>query len=401
MGAVIPVTRARIKSANANTDALQRARRLTQYARFNNPRLRPVMASPPTITTGTSLPSGQSNQFAWNGSRASAINLYSGQSSSLAGYRGCLGSTVSGVRNSGHSRIEFNTDAAKVTLNFFGLDSTGAYRFIIDGQYASLAATAPGLSGSHFVTLDFTGFTTPFGGANAVKNIVVELTSLFGSVYVGATETVFKPPGDVVSMSVLGDSYTADAGATFPFNGFRHVMGDMLGIRDVRGLGIGSTGYLATASGTQLTARGRIPDVVFANADIVAICMGHNDAAFLAGLPAELALFFPALRAAVPTKPIIVFGTFNGNQTTALLPVEAAILAAFTAWADPLSYYIPVTNAAQGAPFTGTGFITTPAGNGNCDRDIATDNVHPNDSGHMVLGAFNTDALISQILPAA
>jgi lysophospholipase L1-like esterase len=91
-----------------------------------------------------------------------------------------------------------------------------------------------------------------------------------------------------------------------------------------------------------------------------------------------------AMRDAYPRAIIFVFGPWSGarNQRSTMLATENAISAAFTAWGDRNSYFIPVNT--DPAPWTtGTGNSNAPNGTGNSDYYMASDTTHPNDAGHI------------------
>ncbi len=370
----------------------------SNVAKYNNPRIAGLVATPPIISISSTLPGSFPNQYVWSASTGNVFNFYGGAALNEAGYRGTASNTVSGTRSAGPGKLEVTIDCAKVAFAFYGLDTTSAFRVLVNGQYTSLTPAAAGISGFYYLVVDFTS-----SGGRAVRNIAVEYAgnALFYSANVSLTEGIYKPGGDIIRIAVVGDSYTAGSDASYYYDCYTCIMGDYLGAKDIVGLGIGSTGYLANASDTQRTARGRVSDVGYVSPDIVCVCLGRNDTTFTrAQIQTECGLYFPALRAQVPNAPIIVFGVFGGNVTASCLPVEAGILAAFTAWDDSNSYYVPVSNDPNGAWFTGTGNTGNMQGNGNCDIYISsTDNVHPNEAGHAFLGGRCSDA-ISRIAQA-
>jgi hypothetical protein len=88
----------------------------------------------------------------------------------------------------------------------------------------------------------------------------------------------------------------AAGGASIVYNAFPQVMADLLGIRDIWNGGVGGTGYLATASGTQRNYRQRLSDMITAAPGIVVIEDASNDLAFTpAAVQTEVMTIFPLL----------------------------------------------------------------------------------------------------------
>ena len=353
-----------------------------------------TMANPPTLSWGSSVPAALTNGYAWT--TGTLYNFYSGVTYNSAGYKSTLSTTVSGSRSNQTNRFEVNVDSAKCCFAFYLLSSANSFRVIVNGQFVSPTVTSPGSTGYQCLTLDFTAV-----GGRQNRNIVIESEAFFSGVFVLPTEGVYEPEGDVVSIAWIGDSYSAGGGVPHYFYGFNSVACDLLGARNNICLGIGSTGWLANASGAQTTARGRIPDAVYTNPNIVCVCMGHNDTGYSSGaLQTEVGLFLTTFRQNMPSTPLIVFGVFNGNVSlSACQTVETAVSTAFSAWSDNNSVFIPVSNDANGAWFTGSGQMNSPTGTGNCDDYIFTDGIHPNITGHYFLGARVADA-ITRVLPS-
>jgi lysophospholipase L1-like esterase len=203
-------------------------------------------------------------------------------------------------------------------------------------------------------------------------------------------------------MMVVGDSFAAAGGATVVNNAFPQVLSDLLGVRDMWNNGVGSTGYLQDASGTQTTFRQRLPDAVNARPDILLVVGGHNDASFgVQAFRAEVTAYLRAARALpdLIAVPIIIGGINGGNGTAALAPFETAMAEAVAAFNDPLVFYFPEITNPEGAWFTGTGSTAALTGSGNCDIYISSDGIHPNDAGHAFLAGRLRDAITRTVLP--
>ena len=366
-------------------------------ARLNNPRINPAMTAPPTITATATVPARNTNTWGNVAPKVSAFNFYGGvPTMNGANYLQFNCVTVNGGYNPFLFRVETVVDAAQVTFSLQSIANAGTVRFIVDGQYVSL--TPLNVTTDWNLTLDFTT-----AGGRAVRSIIMEGNGsiAFGAVSVSATETISKPQGVAQRMIVVGDSFGAAGGATSSFNGFPHVLADLLGIRDVWNSGVGGTGYLNNG-GTQTTFRGRLSDLVTAAPDVILIVGGHNDGASTpTQLQAEVTAYLAAIRAE-PTlveTPVIVSGVNGANIPLAQTqPLEDAINVAVFSMADPLIFFMPdVTNPA-GPYMTGTGNIGAPTGFGNCDIYIDVDTVHPNDAGHDFFATMLADNIQRVVL---
>jgi len=359
---------------------LSKLRRAAAAAKTNNPRLNPVMTSPPVVTAaakwtastgyllneyaingskryqvsvaGTSAASGGPtcssgtcvdntitwtfiddlgtaafsgagvNSYLWNGGAGAnkeVFNYYGGVRTNDGGtsYARMMSATIASTLTGELARVEFIADSAKFVIRLFEINTSGQTRIIVNGQYASLTALSPPHSGWDYIVVDFTG-----AGGRAARDIIWEGAGgveLFGGVDVGATEGLYKPGGDtIISAAITGDSYSASGGIAIPANGLHNVMADWLGIRNVEGTAIGATGLLvANASGTAIT---RLSDITNFAPDIVFMMLGSNDTAFTQLQITNAAIaYVQALRAAAATAkaPIFMFGTWPHNSTGA------------------------------------------------------------------------------------
>lgn len=392
-----------LSNLSPGVSSLGRLKTLSTAARYNNPRVNAVMASPPTVTISSSAPA-YTKTYAWNASNANAINYFGGGLGTAAGQRAFPSTTISGSLVNGAWRVEAVVDSAKFTFQTYDVSTSATYRFIVDGQYVSVSASsAVGHAAANYITLDFTS-------AGGRKRRVVTLEAQFGNSYfqsiiVGATEGVYKPGGDVIRVLAQGDSITTGAGATIPFNGWNWYAGDLLGVRDNWSNAIGSTGLIANASGTQTTALQRISDVVAAAPDIMIIAEGYNDVGN--GTPAQiqaaLTAYLSALRAQVSASmPIFVLGIWpeSTGPSAAVIAAENGLSAAVTAANDPLIFFIPVATDVNGAWTTGTGTDSATTGTGNADIYMNGSNTpHPNNPGHQFFGERVADRIMAILKP--
>jgi hypothetical protein len=318
--------------------------------------VRKVMAAPPVVTAdGASLPGGQTVPFlrsTFTGFFRESGGLFE---ISLANFRSATIDT-SNTRATSFARVGFFADSTKVTLRLKG--TTVPYRFIVDGEYVSLTGTlTAGTSGSQYITLDFTSV-----GGRAMRLIEIDLQQDAGyvGVYVGATERCYTAPAHAFRTASLGDSYVVGSEATIRSDGLHCVIADALGWRAHMNSGSGGTGWVV-APGITYTFGQRI-----ANGDL--LLNGMPSAVILGGSVNDRTSTALAVQAAVeaglravrtiigPHAPIFMLGVFNPSAMSgaplSASAMETAIEAAVTAVADPLVFFIPITNAYGGAWLT-------------------------------------------------
>jgi lysophospholipase L1-like esterase len=405
-----------VGSGGSGPTIYQRLAVAASAAKLANPRTSGVMASPPTIAAGgATLPSGFSNVTTYAAAPSTfqvtggwpilntGINMVQIATWTTATTgQGTVGPNGPSLFDAS-GRIEFRADAAKVLFHLFG--QTGAYRFLVNGQYVSLSLnTVAGASNDAYYTLDFTSV-----GGRAHRTIVVECSNGGGfySAAVGTTETISRTRGDTIRFIFAGDSYVAGTGTTNAIagDGFASIMGDLLGIRDLWASGSPGTGYLATDTTlNHLNLLGRLTDITSHAPDIVAIFMGYNDLGngFSTGqVQAQLTLILQGIRAVLPTIPILVLGVQKAGQPIATVtPYETAIASTVSTYGYTAIAFVPVSTAVQ--PWqTGTGHVGATAGDGNSDLYIGADGVHPNDSGHAHLAQCCADAVITALATMA
>jgi lysophospholipase L1-like esterase len=284
----------------------------------------------------------------------------------------------------------------------FDFGSGDNYRIIVNGQYVSTSPTVMSSSGVNYLTVDFTS-----AGGRAARLVTIESSAPAGfyGVYVGPTEGVYKPAGDIVRLQVEGDSFASGAGATITQNGFVYVLGDCLGTQDIWSDGVGGSGYIASAGNTVTTFLQRVPDIIAANPDILVVCGGINDSGFTPqAVQAAVYTYLKTLRAqaALAKTPIFITGAWPGptGPSAAILATEAAIGAAVASMGDPYMFFIPVATDPNGSWISGVGYSGSPAGAGNSDVYTNGANLpHTNDAGHFFLGSRLADAIMRDLQP--
>ena len=220
---------------------------------------------------------------------------------------------------------------------------------------------------------------------------------------------VWRPgpnPGAVRLISV-GDSIDAETGNTLtgPYS-WQWTAARMLGFDDVRACSLGGTGFLADNAGAGNTfgSAGRLNDVEshhVAGQSIIALGLTQNDQTFAGStLQAAVLSTLQAYRTRFPTTPIILTGVSasSSGPSAGRVLVETDGLAAFTAWADGQSWFIPQTPSTTVSWENGTGTTAAPTGTGNRDR-FGSDAAHPNSAGHLYIGSRWAAAFRELVLP--
>ncbi len=286
---------------------------------------------------------------------------------------------LGGTANANGYAIDFMADADKVEILLLVGTSPKGVMIEVDGQMIQSTPLAWVGASTMYILLTF--------ASRAVRHIRVEMDSYggFRGVNVPPTGSIWPVafPGRIKA-SVVGDSLGAQTGYSRPNGGFAYSLGKLLGWADVRSASWGGSGYVATgAAASTFGSAVRVADVVAANPDLIVIPGSGNDNG-LSGVPAAALAAWVAYRAALPTVPIIVGGLFPGvgGPSAATLATENALKATFDTWADPHSYWVPISTDPGGAWFAGTGRVSATNGSGNTDLYVGSDGIHPSQAGH-------------------
>ena len=386
----------------ASTSIKSRLLSAAKIARFNNPHINAVMASPPAVTTpGQSTPAGLTNVFyvhrASGPPKDNVFRHFGGTPFNYVDFYEfpnltCLSSgNITTTTSAGIWRTEFIADAIIVGLQV--LSSTAGYRFIVDGHYVSMTPTVASGGGSEFIVLDFTSV-----GGRAARKITLEGSqdNAIYSINVGTTEGLYTTEGDVIKAVIIGDSVTAGQGATFIGDSYAAVMGDCLGLRNMIISGSGGCGWVSNQSGTNLKYRDRlIPDLLNVAPDVAFMEGGLNDGTFTpAQIQDEVTACIQQYASVLGSTPLFVMGVFAGTSgpSSLITNEEVAVKAAVSAFNSPTVIFIPISGDVP--PWTsGLGNTGAPTGVGNCDI-YNTDATHPNTLGHAFLGKRAADAVM-------
>ena len=252
------------------------------------------------------------------------------------------------------------------------------YRLMIDGEYATQYPVTVGGASNNYGEVKV---TLP---SRAVRQITIELCGT-GDLFLGVTHQVndsmqaIAPPKR--RLLVVSDSYGGGAAAS-PIGSFVSYMAHALGFQDFVNASIGSTGWLANGSYTNIATRLTTDVVAHAPTDVV-IALGHNDTGFSnSAIQAQVQSVLSQIRAALPnlqslvvTGPLFASGS-PGVYAAMQTSIQAGCVVSNAAFVDVVTSPI----------FTGTGYSGAVTGVGNADLYISSDGVHPTDAGSVWLG---------------
>ncbi|ARQ95367.1 hypothetical protein [Bradyrhizobium phage BDU-MI-1] len=373
----------------------------------NNPYQRPAMQAPPTVAVSATsdptlvfttmaaagaLTTAAIKQVAWYGGVPTPIltqYVCMPVASVLPSTAGNIGSGFAD-KNQWASAMEIMTDSDKVQ---FGIYMSNAVKvmFQVDGQYVDFA----GVTGLGAASADtFLGLTFATRKVRRIRVLIPCLPSkgpcLVKSIRVSPTCSFWKPnQANVLRMAWYGDSYgegTNGAASIYPIpNAAWPVLtGELLGIRDVRQLSVGSTGYLSDAAGARSKLRDQMPRTFSQGPfDIAVFAHGYNDSGFApAAIQAEVLFCLQMFRQNFPLTPMVVLGCQAGaaGPNAAQIACDGAIGAAVLQFNDPLCKFVPVSTDTP-TWLNGTGAVGATNGSGNSDFYVDPDKAHPNVAG--------------------
>lgn len=361
-------------------------RRGYEISRYNNPHVNAVMTSPPTVALTSTLPVPNVNSYpclAPSGNFSSQMYATGGtpffRGSGLGNSYGFPATSVSNAASGNIAsnlaamswRVKVLVDAIDPVFQF--VNATVGARFVVvtpgsGVQYVSLTPTIPTNGGTaNYIQLTF--------GSRALREIWVEgiqALSLIG-INVRSGETIQpKPVG--LRMTFIGDSIVQGTigGGGYNADGFAIVMGDCLGITDVRQSGIGGQGVQAIETGGTWNLPARLNPLTNSNvwlydappSDVFVFAVGVNDASLTyASNVAAYQTCINQLAAQYPTTPIVVIGCPGNNSGPQEVnaTTDFAIAAAVANLNSPYIIYLPDASRGQFCYETGTGNATTPA----------------------------------------
>ena len=281
--------------------------------------------------------------------------------------------------------VEFTMRGNAFEWQTLGSGNSGGWSLFVDGVRTNVDGYTLGSNGNG--QPGWSKVVLPNSGQARRIRMVLPYRPL-GELRLDAGATLLTTPVPrPSSMVVVGDSITAAAGASQPWRGWATLLGEMLGIDDIRVSGVGSSGYLNRGRGPYLTFRERITDVLNAvnggPPDMVVIAGGINDSQLPpAQVGAEAEAYYRALRAGAPDMIIVVLGPFAGypGYTGNMLPQLRDELFRAASRVDRVQT-VDVTN------------WVTPDSRDNIFRDGGADGPHPKDTGHALYAQLAQDAI--------
>lgn len=353
------------------------------------------MGTPPTITNeGTTIPAGLTRPFSHNVVEADSWfyveggkPFENGSVNRIGHYNAVQGPTGgNGSLNDGKRlnfwRASVLTDAPKLAFGVAPVTAAVKYRFLVDGQYADL--TGIGTTATTGLTREY--LQLDFAGVRKLRMITIEgdRTCAIKQLQISLFDRLQKPNLNKPKVVWLGDSYPEGAAATLYSNGIAPQLGDYLGV-SIQAAGVGATGWVQTVSPVYTFGQ-RLADLsLMGEPDMVILQASLNDRLQNAtDVQAACAAFLPQVRTLLPNSVICVIGAFPGALTPAAVSgTENAVKAAFASWADPNSFFVPISTvsiASTAAPWVdGTGKVGGTNGSGNSDFYTASDGVHLSD----------------------
>lgn len=368
--------------------------RVMRAALLDNAALNPIYASgggAVTMLQATAVPSGLTDI----GNLAALLNagtlpVRTGGGNPSTPY----GTTIrSAVPSLGFFLPSFEIEFDGTQIGFNVENSGTGFRVIVDGYYIGTGTTP-----TVFALASGNYFTLTFATAGIHKvTIEREGSGAINAVYRQATSQVWKP-GSRQKFLFIGDSYTGSTGTTFQHNTWERRAALRMGV-DFCANGVGGSGYVADGQGKKFGDATRLAVAAAQTYDVIVIAGGINDATstYYPSVQANALALYQALRVAQPNALIVVLGAWPGSTgpstgANSVTAVEQAVQAAFNAWADNFSLFIPVSQVtADNRPWIfGTGRVAAANSTGNSDKYIGgtdgTDVTHPNDLGHDYLG---------------
>lgn len=177
---------------------------------------------------------------------------------------------------------------------------------------------------------------------------------------VQADEQIWPAPAVGPVIAFEGDSITQGSGTAAYAAGMalNRLIGDQIGSAAEYSNAIGGTGVIANNSNNSTTYIERLSDIAAIQPDILVVGGFHNDAGNTsAARRAAIIAYLQAVRAACPNCTVFLTGNqcLAGDSLVAgsgsnQYDVEVDALAAFTAWGDANSRFIPLLTAAQKFP---------------------------------------------------
>ncbi len=320
--------------------------------------------------------------------------------------------------------LHFRLEGSAFEVLFAGTDVEAT--LIVDGQYATARTLTTTLAGGQpgaplnqpnaYLRFDF--------GRRAVRDISLYARSSQGPCALALDTGDSITPWDRAAepaIAVLADSYGGAPSPRWGISGPFWEAAALLGIPHLDIDALGGTGYAPNNANADTRNPGnafaaRLGTSLNAQPDLVLLAGGINDnnafaapplyasaADARAGFERQVQACFSALRSSLPQAVLVATGPWAPRENVPPDPValskantvRAALQATSGPWVflDNLRGGWANSQGASGAasgvdsgPWqTGTGRAGAPSGNGNGDRFLSSDGVHPNEAGSLHL----------------
>lgn len=345
-----------------------------------------------SFTAATSGSGSTQNSQGW---------LFQDGSAAANGFVAADGSTSVPGRQ-GHMRtIEFVSDSDVVDVGTFSIGGAAPLdrvRVFVDDYLVNESAIVPATGVTRYQRISY---ATTDGRRERVWRIEAPGSMLLKGVSVTAGSSIRPAPKLGLTGLWLSDSFhqtTIPTAAQTADDFLAQRAMRLAGCRYVLNAGIGGTGYVVTAGKYNVMQLLQNNSFAVFAPDIVVFGYGYNDGASGSGVtPAQavvnaLAAWVLA-RQQAPNALIHVLGPWSANKsaTASMIAMDAALEAAFLAWADARSSWeSPITGssilrgiktAGVEAWTTGSGSVGATTGTGNSDIYTGSDASHPSPSG--------------------
>lgn len=354
--------------------------RMKRAEKYSLKAVRPVMASAPTVTPGSTLASitDHVDLVPYTDTAFTLDGRWAGHPAFGAYGYYCSDHVLATSGNMTRtSRLEFMTDAPVFAFDTAQNPYAEAQNILIwinDKLVSSSAVTYTADGAGHVTKVDLSAQTTPRGPWK------VRLDSnnvAFNAVAIGPLDRVWPVSyEDTVRVGFMGDSITEGYNATQMSTSWWNTLSDLMGWKRALNFGRTSIGYIN--DGGSYTLGDRLASVSAFPLDVLICAGGINDWAATEQQEHDAVVaFITSAQSLMPRVKLIIVGPFAAPGQAVRDQIFDAIKAAC---AEKSVDYID-TKLPYPWQF-GTGRVGATTGNGNSDLYISSDNVHPSQAGH-------------------
>lgn len=343
----------------------------------------PVASDVTSFSTTSTLPTFTNMTYAAGGQNLKNYAQFLGGSYEFL-YSSYWQNTGLTPNSSPAGALGFITDASHIALQHTSFGA-GDVQIYVDGRPVHLRSDAHQIAyGSQIYTDLVLSGTRRFREIEFASGMPAFTALLFEQ-----TDTVFPSAKKNLKVAIVGDSYIQGSMAEDKDN----VLGltqlaqverlRMLTGWDILAAGIGGSGYLAggtNGSSLNYGAPDRINGLKNYQPDLIVAYGSINDNGFTeAEITAAAIAYYAKLHNELPGIPVVVVGAEPYNVGfEAYDKIERAILAAVNTNPPNVSDYVNLRGMSW---FNGSGRVGTPTNDGNSDRMLSADGLHPSNEG--------------------